>query len=118
MGTKLLMSTAFHLQTDGVTKQVNCSIRQVFRSVVKDDKNDWAEKSPIIEVALNSNVSTMTGFTPFKLNHSYMPRIDLPFNTDTGFYGSVMIFSTGSMKPDELTQCNHRASCDPGNSSQ
>jgi hypothetical protein len=29
----------------------------------------------------------MTGFAPFELNHSYMPRIDLPVNTGTTFKG-------------------------------
>jgi hypothetical protein len=41
----------------------------------------------MVELALNSNISTMTGFAPFKLNHSYMPQIDLPVNTDTTFKG-------------------------------
>ena len=39
------------------------------------------------EIALNSNVSATTVFAPFELNHGYMPRIDLPVNTDTTFKG-------------------------------
>jgi hypothetical protein len=31
----------------------------------------------MVELALNSNVSAATGFTPFELNHGYMPQIDL-----------------------------------------
>jgi hypothetical protein len=41
----------------------------------------------MVELALNSNISVTTEFTPFKLNHGYMPRIDLPVNTDTTFKG-------------------------------
>jgi hypothetical protein len=41
----------------------------------------------MVELVLNSNVSTTTGFALFKLNHSYMPQIDLPINTDTTFKG-------------------------------
>jgi predicted permease len=37
----------------------------------------------MIELALNSNISAMTVFAPFKLNHSYMPQVYLPVNTDT-----------------------------------
>jgi hypothetical protein len=73
MGTKLLMATAFHPQTVGATEQANCSIGQVLRSVVCDDQRDWAAKCPMVELALNSNVSVMTGFAPFELNHGYMP---------------------------------------------
>jgi hypothetical protein len=41
----------------------------------------------MVELALNSNISATTGFTPFELNHGYMLRIDLPVNTDTTFNG-------------------------------
>jgi hypothetical protein len=57
------------------------------RSVVRDHQKDWAAKFPLTELALNSNVSATTGFAPFELNHGYMPRIDLPVNTDTTFKG-------------------------------
>jgi hypothetical protein len=87
MGTKLLKSTAFHPQTDGATKWANRSIRQVLQSVAHDNQKDWASKCPMVELVLNSNVSMTTGFAPFELNHGYMPRIDLPVNTDTTFKG-------------------------------
>jgi hypothetical protein len=41
----------------------------------------------MVEFALNSNVSSMTGFTPFKLNSGYMPRIGMPLANDTKFTG-------------------------------
>jgi hypothetical protein len=41
----------------------------------------------MVELTLNSNVNATTGFAPFELNHGYMPRIDLPVNTDTTFKG-------------------------------
>jgi hypothetical protein len=44
----------------------------------------------MVELALNSNVSTTTGFAPFE--HSYMPQIDLLVNTDTTFK-SVLQFA-------------------------
>jgi hypothetical protein len=85
MGVKLLISTAFHPQTDVATEQANRSIGQILHTVVRSDQQDWAHKCPMVEFALNSNVSSTTGFTPFELNNGYMPRIGMPLANDTKF---------------------------------
>jgi hypothetical protein len=59
MGTKLLMSTSFHLQTDGITERANRSIGQIFRAIIDPDQRDWVEKSPLIEFAINSSINSM-----------------------------------------------------------
>jgi hypothetical protein len=56
-----------------------------FNGPFHNDQKDWANKCPMVELVLNSNVSTMTGFALFELNHGYMLRINLPINTDTTF---------------------------------
>ena len=73
MGTKLLMSTAFHPQMDGTTERANRSIGQILRMIVSDDQKDWAAKCPMVEFALNSSINATTGFAPFELNQGYMP---------------------------------------------
>ena len=83
MGTKLLMSTAFHPQMDGATEQANRSIGQILRMIIHDDQRDWAAKCPMVEFALNSNISATTRFTPFKLNQGYLPQIRMPTSFDT-----------------------------------
>ena len=75
MGTKLLMSTAFHPQMDGSTEWANRSIGQILRMIINDDQKDWAAKCPMVEFALNSSVSITTRFTPFELDQGYMPQI-------------------------------------------
>ena len=87
MGTKLLMSMVFHPHTDGATEQANHSIGQVLRIIIQDDQKDWATKCPMVEFALNSNVSAMTGFTPFELNQGYLPQIGLPMSFNTKLKG-------------------------------
>ena len=87
MGTKLLMSTVFHSQMDGSTQQANCSIGQILRMIIHDDQRDWAAKCPMVEFALNSNISTTTGFAPFKLNQRYLPQIGMMTLFDTTFKG-------------------------------
>ena len=72
MGSKLLMSTTFHPQTDGAMERVNRSIAQILRTVVANDQKDWSSKFPIVEFTINSSVNTTTGYSPFELNYGYM----------------------------------------------
>ena len=83
MGTKLLMSTAFHPQMDGATERANHSIGQILR-IVNDDQKDWAAKCPMVEFVLNS---ATTGFAPFELNQGYIPQIRMPMLFGTTFKG-------------------------------
>jgi hypothetical protein len=77
LGTRLLMSTSFHPQTDGATERANRSIGQILRSVVSNDQKNWAEKCPMVEFAINSSVSDTTGFSPFELNYGYVPAMGI-----------------------------------------
>ena len=87
VGTKLLMSTAFHPQMDGTTEQANRSIGQILRMIINDDQKNWGDKCPMVEFALNSSVSATMGFAPFELNQGYMPQIGMPTSFDTTFKG-------------------------------
>ena len=87
MGTKLLMSTAFHPQTDGATEWANRSIGQILRMIINDDQKNWADKGPMVEFVLNSSVSATTGFAPFELNQGYMLQIGMLTLFDTTFKG-------------------------------
>ena len=72
MGSKLLISTVFHLQTDGATERANRSIAQILCTVVSNDQRDWSDKCLIMEFAINSSVNVTTGNAPFELNYGYM----------------------------------------------
>ena len=71
MGSKLLISTAFHLQTDGATERANRSIAQILCTVVSNDQRDWSDKCPMVEFAINGSVNATTGYAPFELNYEY-----------------------------------------------
>jgi hypothetical protein len=73
LGTKLLMLTSFHPQTDGTTEQANCSIGQILRVVIRPDQHDWVEKLPMVKFIMNSSISNLMGFSLFELNYGYMP---------------------------------------------
>lgn len=75
MGVKLLMSTAYHPQTDAMGERAIRGITQVLRGVVTHDQSDWVDRLPMAEFAVNSSVNDSTGFAPFELTYGAMPRI-------------------------------------------
>lgn len=87
MGAKLLMSTSFHPQTDGLSERSIRSVTQILRANVSPDQLDWYEKLPIAEFAINSAVSSTTGFAPFELNYGYIPRSMSGITTHSPFKG-------------------------------
>ena len=77
LGTRLVMSTADHPQTDGQTERVNRVLGDILRSYcVKNDK-DWSSFLPSVEFAINSSVHVSTGYTPFYLNSFRNPKTPL-----------------------------------------
>ena len=87
MGMKLLMSTSFHPQMDGVMERVNCSISQVLWALVRNNQKDWAELCPMVEFALNSSMSMSMGCVPFELNYGYILQLGQHLHTNMTFVG-------------------------------
>ena len=82
MGTKQRMSTAYHPETDGQTERANRVLQEVLRHVTSVAQDDWDEKLPAVELAINTATrrSLGKGVSPFMLSHGREPR--LPFNLD------------------------------------
>jgi len=77
LGTKLLMSTSFHPQIDGALERAIRSVAQILQAMVRPDQQDWPDKIPMVEFALNSAISSLSGFAPFELNCGYTPSVNL-----------------------------------------
>ena len=54
MGTKQRMSTAYHPETDGQTERANRVLQEVLRHVASVAQDDWDEKLPAVEFAINT----------------------------------------------------------------
>jgi hypothetical protein len=87
VGIKLLMSTAFHPQTDGQAERAMRTIGQILRTLVESDQKDWSRKCPMVEFAINSAISDTTGFAPFELVYGLMPAMMTEPSSNTPFKG-------------------------------
>jgi len=82
VGTKLGMSTAYHPQTDGQSERENRTAMQVMRSVIGDSHNDWDEKLPMIQFAMNSAKQASTGKSPAMM--MFGRELATPFDVKLG----------------------------------
>ncbi|GJP73154.1 hypothetical protein CLOP_g3892 [Closterium sp. NIES-67] len=71
-GTKMQFSSAYHLQTDGQTEQVNQTIEQLIRTTCTDPQT-WEKSLPLLEFAYNNAPSPTTHQSPFFLNYRQDP---------------------------------------------
>ncbi|MGH9656204.1 MAG: RNase H-like domain-containing protein, partial [Bryobacteraceae bacterium] len=67
-GSRLMMGSSYHPQTNGQTERANRSLETYLRAFVDKKGKDWADWLPMAEVHYNNSVHEATGKTPFELN--------------------------------------------------
>src|SRR6266571_4511724 len=98
MGAKLLMSTSFHPQTDGQTERANHSIGQILRTVVNHNQSNWVDKINMVKFAINSSISTTTGYSLFKLNYGYMPSMIQEIRPEEAIAKGIKMFAPTALQ--------------------
>ena len=72
-GVKLLMSTAYHPQTDGQTEVTNKTLEGYLRCYVGDNPKGWANWLALAEFCYNTSYHSSTKTTPFEATYGYPP---------------------------------------------
>src|SRR6202453_2036414 len=86
-GGRLLMSTAFHPETDGTSERAIRSVNQVLHALIDVSQDNWHSKLPAIEFAMNSSISNSMSYAPFEINYGWMPTMINGLTQDTKFKG-------------------------------
>jgi hypothetical protein len=71
--TKLMMSSAYHPQTDGQTKRLNQCLESYLRCTVHACPNKWFRWLPLAEFWYNTAFHTAIGRTPFEALYGHPP---------------------------------------------
>jgi hypothetical protein len=74
LGTRTVMPSSFHPQTDGQTERVNETLETYLRHFVSVGLNDWDTLLSRAEFAHNAAVNETIRTAPFKLTYGYHPR--------------------------------------------
>ncbi|GBG77650.1 hypothetical protein CBR_g24098 [Chara braunii] len=72
-GSKLLMSSGRHPETNGQTEQMNKILQQVLRMYIRPDQINWDEMLPKVASAYNNSEHLSTCRTPNELHKSFRP---------------------------------------------
>jgi len=71
---KKLWTVPYKPSTNGLVERMNSSIKSLIRKVLKgQDEKFWDVTLPYVQWALNSTVSTSSGFSPYQLVFGYPP---------------------------------------------
>ncbi|GBG64440.1 hypothetical protein CBR_g44326 [Chara braunii] len=73
-GSKLLMSSGRHPETNSQTEQTNKVLQQVLRMYIRPNQVDWDEMLPKVASAYNNSVHLSTCRSPNELHKSFRPR--------------------------------------------
>ena len=66
MGTKLLLSTAFHPQADGQSERTIQTLEDMLRACIIDFGGSWDTHLPLAEFVYNNNHHASIGMSPYE----------------------------------------------------
>jgi len=76
------MSTAFHLETDGLSENSNMTVERYLHSFVTHEQANWDDYLPLAVYVYNSPVHRSTMLMSFELDPGYEPSLLLDLIAD------------------------------------
>ena len=73
LGTELLLSSAYHPQTDGQSEVLNRCLEQYLRCMCLDSPNEWSKWLPLAEFWYNTTFHSATQLTPYEVLYNQPP---------------------------------------------
>ena len=77
LGTKLMMSTAYHAQTDGHSEREQRTMSTWLKAFGTENPDDWDLLLPLAELALNCMPQAASGLAPYELLYGRNPALSV-----------------------------------------
>ena len=87
-----LRTTPYKPSTNGQTERINRTLAAMLTNYVNEEKNNWDEFLPLVQLAYNSAVHQSTKYSPFVLHYGRQPKLPydlMSHETSLDFYLSV-----------------------------
>jgi len=88
-GVKLLLSSAFHPQTDGQSEVTNRTITMYLRCLAGDRPRSWIKWLSWAEFCYNTSFQTSIGLTPFQVVYGRPPPALIQYEPDSARVAAV-----------------------------
>jgi transposase InsO family protein len=76
LGVQSKTSTAYHVQTDGLTEHTNQTLETYLHAYVSYQQDDWVDYLPLAEFAFNNLKNSSTKSSPFFANLGFHPSFE------------------------------------------
>jgi hypothetical protein len=75
MGSKQMMTSAYHPQANGAAERLNQTLEQYLRCYLNYKQDNWVKLLPLAQYAYNSTYREGTGITPFEALYGRIPDL-------------------------------------------
>ena len=75
----MLLSSAYHPQTDGQTEVLNRTLETYLRCMSSEEPKDWSKWLPVAQWWYNTNYHTAAKCTPYEVVFNQPPPLHLPY---------------------------------------
>ena len=82
LGIKQLFTSPYHPQTNGLTKRLNCTLKQMLSAFVDPLQQNWDQILPFVVHAYNTSVQASTRISPFRALYRRDPTFPLDLKTE------------------------------------
>ena len=104
LGTKVKLSTTYHLQTDRQTKRTNQTLEQYLWHYINFKQSDWTDLLLLAQFAYNNQQHNTTELSPFYANLRQHPN----WNPNNNTANSSSEAATATV--DDITKLHHKLS--------